>query len=88
MQVGILHAADADKRQNWSYFELMLQLVRPGGLILIDNVLFYGRVADPEVRTSDSPSAVPRHLTGNLHHPVIPALLRYSFVSLRIPTRR
>lgn len=38
--------ADADKRMNWDYYELMLQLVRPGGLILIDNVLFYGRVAD------------------------------------------
>ena len=42
--------ADADKRKNWDYYEAMLKLVRPGGLILIDNVLFYGRVADSEVR--------------------------------------
>ena len=41
---------DADKRKNWDYYEMMLKLVRPGGLILIDNVLFYGRVADPKVR--------------------------------------
>ena len=45
----ICRRADADKRKNWDYYETMLKLVRPGGLILIDNVLFYGRVADPEV---------------------------------------
>ncbi|PNW73770.1 hypothetical protein CHLRE_13g571950v5 [Chlamydomonas reinhardtii] len=38
---------DADKRAYDSYYELLLQLVRPGGLIAIDNVLFYGKVADP-----------------------------------------
>lgn len=30
------------------YYEQLLQLVRPGGVIAIDNVLWYGRVADPE----------------------------------------
>ncbi|KAK9808865.1 hypothetical protein WJX72_005422 [[Myrmecia] bisecta] len=39
---------DANKRQYWEYYELLLQLVRPGGVIAVDNVLFYGRVADPE----------------------------------------
>eukprot|EP00775_Hariotina_reticulata_P001289 gene1289-1630_t len=38
---------DADKRGYQAYFELCLQLVRPGGLIAVDNVLFYGKVADP-----------------------------------------
>lgn len=38
---------DADKRGYQAYFELCLQLVRPGGLIVVDNVLFYGKVADP-----------------------------------------
>lgn len=42
--------ADADKRAYDGYYELLLQLVRPGGLIAADNVLFYGKVADPEVR--------------------------------------
>lgn len=37
---------DADKRAYQAYFELCLQLVRPGGLIAVDNVLFYGKVAD------------------------------------------
>mmetsp|Transcript_17986 Transcript_17986/g.28728 ORF Transcript_17986/g.28728 Transcript_17986/m.28728 type:complete len:292 (-) Transcript_17986:115-990(-) len=39
---------DADKRGYWGYFEKLLELVRPGGLIAVDNVLWYGRVADPE----------------------------------------
>jgi predicted O-methyltransferase YrrM len=28
---------------------MLLRLVRPGGVIAVDNVLFRGRVADPEV---------------------------------------
>uniref|UniRef100_A0A7S3QL53 Caffeoyl-CoA O-methyltransferase n=2 Tax=Dunaliella tertiolecta TaxID=3047 RepID=A0A7S3QL53_DUNTE len=40
---------DADKRAYQQYFELLLQLIRPGGLIAVDNVLFYGKVADPTV---------------------------------------
>ncbi|GER39744.1 O-methyltransferase [Striga asiatica] len=40
---------DADKRMYQDYFELLLQLVRVGGLIVIDNVLWHGRVADPLV---------------------------------------
>ncbi len=37
---------DADKRNNDKYYEKALALVRPGGLIAIDNVLWYGRVID------------------------------------------
>jgi len=40
---------DADKRMYEEYFELLLKLVRLGGLIVMDNVLWYGRVADPLV---------------------------------------
>jgi len=40
---------DADKRNYDRYYELSLQLLRQGGLILVDNVLWSGRVADPEV---------------------------------------
>uniref|UniRef100_A0A0E0I7B0 Caffeoyl-CoA O-methyltransferase n=1 Tax=Oryza nivara TaxID=4536 RepID=A0A0E0I7B0_ORYNI len=40
---------DADKRMYEEYYELLLKLVRVGGLIVIDNVLWYGRVADPLV---------------------------------------
>ncbi len=41
---------DADKRNYGGYFERSLALVRPGGLIAIDNVLWSGRVADPSVQ--------------------------------------
>jgi caffeoyl-CoA O-methyltransferase len=41
---------DADKGNYQGYYERSLQLVRPGGLIAIDNVLWSGRVADPQDR--------------------------------------
>jgi caffeoyl-CoA O-methyltransferase len=39
---------DADKRNNLTYFELILDKVRPGGLIIIDNVLWKGKVYGSE----------------------------------------
>ncbi len=39
---------DADKENYDLYFERCLELVRPGGLIAIDNVLWGGSVADPD----------------------------------------
>ena len=38
---------DADKPGYDTYYEQCLRVVRPGGLILIDNVLWSGEVADP-----------------------------------------
>jgi predicted O-methyltransferase YrrM len=40
---------DADKPSYDAYYEACLQLVRPGGLIVADNVLWSGAVADPAV---------------------------------------
>ncbi|XP_072969024.1 uncharacterized protein [Typha angustifolia] len=40
---------DAEKRLYEEYFELLLQLVRDGGLIVFDNVLWHGKTADPQV---------------------------------------
>ncbi|VFQ59135.1 unnamed protein product [Cuscuta campestris] len=37
---------DADKKMYHEYFELLLRLVRVGGVIVVDNVLWHGRVAD------------------------------------------
>lgn len=45
---------DADKRNALEYFDTLLALVRPGGLIAFDNALFYGRVADD---ATDDPGA-------------------------------
>ena len=38
---------DADKTGYAEYYERCLELVRPGGLLLVDNTLWDGRVADP-----------------------------------------
>ncbi|KAJ7437198.1 O-methyltransferase family 3 protein [Mycena galericulata] len=38
---------DADKPGNTNYFKEAKRLVRKGGVIIVDNVVRYGRVADP-----------------------------------------
>ena len=45
---------DADKANYDTYYELSLQLVRPGGLIAVDNTLWSGKVADPSVTDEDT----------------------------------
>ncbi len=41
---------DADKPGYLAYYEELLKRVRRGGLILVDNVLWMGRVLDPDAR--------------------------------------
>jgi len=55
---------DADKPSYDGYVERALRLVRPGGLIAIDNVLWSGRVADPAV--TDESTEVIRALNAKL----------------------
>ena len=45
---------DADKVSYRTYFDLGFELLRPGGVMLFDNVLWDGRVADPEVSDEDT----------------------------------
>ena len=45
---------DADKANYPAYFERCLALVRPGGLILFDNTLWSGAVADPTDQSDDT----------------------------------
>jgi caffeoyl-CoA O-methyltransferase len=45
---------DADKDNYILYYERLLQLLRPGGLIAVDNVLWYGYVADPANNDPDT----------------------------------
>jgi predicted O-methyltransferase YrrM len=50
---------DADKENYDGYYERALVLLRPGGLVAIDNVLWGGAVADPQNR-KDSTQAIRR----------------------------
>lgn len=45
---------DADKSNYEGYYERVLELLRPGGLIMVDNVLWSGRVCDPADQTVDT----------------------------------
>jgi predicted O-methyltransferase YrrM len=45
---------DADKAHYDGYYELCLQLIRPNGIILLDNMLWRGRVADPRKQDADT----------------------------------
>ena len=56
---------DADKTAYSAYFELCLALLRPGGIVLIDNTLWSGRVADPLEQDADTQAI--RDFNQNLH---------------------
>lgn len=43
---------DADKREYVKYYEMLLPRINPGGFILADNTLWYGRITE-EARASD-----------------------------------
>jgi len=57
---------DADKGNYLGYYERCLELVRPGGLILIDNTLWSGDVADPANTKADTVAL--RAFNDALHH--------------------
>lgn len=56
---------DADKVNYAAYYERCLELLRPGGLVMIDNVLWGGRTADAEV--DDESTAAIRALNAAIH---------------------
>jgi caffeoyl-CoA O-methyltransferase len=45
---------DADKTNYDAYYESCLTLLRAGGLIALDNMLWSGRVADPQAHDADT----------------------------------
>lgn len=45
---------DARKSEYPAYLQHALRLLKPGGLLLIDNALWHGRVADPAQRDQDT----------------------------------
>ncbi|MCP5338811.1 MAG: class I SAM-dependent methyltransferase [Steroidobacteraceae bacterium] len=49
---------DADKANYCAYYEKVLDLLRPGGLICVDNVLWGGAVADPLINNDANTQAL------------------------------
>ncbi|GAA1312900.1 O-methyltransferase [Saccharothrix xinjiangensis] len=45
---------DADKANYVAYYEKSLELLRPGGLLVLDNTVFFGRVLDEGARDADT----------------------------------
>jgi caffeoyl-CoA O-methyltransferase len=56
---------DADKTGYDGYYERVLRLLRPGGLVAIDNMLWSGAVADPQAQDPDTLAI--RRLNDKLH---------------------
>ncbi|MFE2727300.1 O-methyltransferase [Kitasatospora sp. NPDC059327] len=56
---------DADKANYPRYYEESLALLRPGGLLVVDNTLFFGRAADPDMQDPDTAGV--RELNAALH---------------------
>jgi predicted O-methyltransferase YrrM len=56
---------DADKSNYDNYYEKALELIRPGGAIAIDNVLWSGQVGDPQIQ--DNRTNAIRSLNEKLH---------------------
>src|SRR4029077_13913001 len=45
---------DADKANYDSYYERTLKLLRPGGVVALDNMLWSGEVANPTINDADT----------------------------------
>ncbi len=45
---------DADKTGYIDYYEACLKLIRPGGILMVDNTLWDGSVADPAITDADT----------------------------------
>lgn len=57
---------DANKESYQAYFDGALALLRPGGLIVVDNVLWHGAVVDQA--EPDDETAALREFNARLHH--------------------
>jgi len=52
---------DADKENYIGYWDALVPLLRPGGLVVVDNVLWSGRVLDPQSETDRAVAAFNTH---------------------------
>jgi predicted O-methyltransferase YrrM len=58
---------DADKNNYAAYYDRCFELVRQGGLILVDNVLWYGRVVDPMMDADNRTQAI-KQINQQIYH--------------------
>jgi len=58
---------DADKENYHHYYERVLRLLRRGGLLTVDNVLWDGRVADPAIGKDDVDTTAIRQLNDRIY---------------------
>jgi predicted O-methyltransferase YrrM len=58
---------DADKNNYAAYYDRCFELVRQGGLILVDNVLWYGRVIDPAMDADKRTQAI-KQINQQIYH--------------------
>ena len=69
---------DADKLHNGRYFELVVDQVRPGGLLIVDNVLWGGKaLPDYPLKANDHDTRAVRAFNDHVQHDqrVVPLLL-------------
>lgn len=66
---------DADKSEYALYFEQALRLLRPGGVIAIDNALWHDRVADPAQRDAETVALRDLVTMVRAHEGLTPALV-------------
>lgn len=58
---------DADKENYLGYYERLLRLIRPGGLIAVDNTLWSGRLAEPPSEDDSADTRALRAFNAVLH---------------------
>lgn len=56
---------DADKKNYVKYFDLVIDQLQPGGFIIVDNVLWSGKVVDPNKKDKDTEAI--RSFNDNVH---------------------
>jgi predicted O-methyltransferase YrrM len=66
---------DADKVEYGAYLEQALRLLRPGGVLAVDNALWHDRVADPAQRDEATTAVREMGKAVRDHEDLIPAML-------------
>ena len=60
---------DADKPNQPAYQNLSLQLLRPGGFLILDNMFFNGKIIDPEFENQDQTQGIKKSMSEALALP-------------------